>query len=120
MVGLLRPHGHFVFVGIPEEPTIPKLGHVDLIMGMSCFIDCLPACIRVTNSTANAHVTGSAIGSPSRIAEMLKFAGDHKIKGWVKRYPLDKANEAVVSMDKGEARYRYVLVNTQNGGKLEE
>lgn len=51
---------------------------------------------------------------------MLKFAGDHKIKGWVKRYPLDKANEAVVSMDKGEARYRYVLVNTQNGGKLEE
>lgn len=64
------------------------------------------------------HVTGSAIGSPSLIAETLKFAADHKIKAWVKRYPLKEANDAVVSMHKGEARYRYVLVNEENGGKM--
>ena len=74
---------------------------------------------QVPNAIDNVHITGSAIGSPARIAEMLQFAGEKNIRGWVKRYPLDKANEAVVSMDKGEARYRYVLVNEKNGGKLE-
>lgn len=52
------------------------------------------------------------------LAECLKFAGDHNIKAWVKRYPMAQANEAVVSMDKGEARFRYVLVNEAHGGVL--
>lgn len=58
------------------------------------------------------------IGSVQTMADCLKFAGDNKVKAWVKRYPMKEANEAVVSMVKGEARYRYVLVNEDHGGKL--
>lgn len=110
---------------MPEEDSIPKLHPFNFIMCTSTFSisPCFaPSSLRArgcADCIANAHVTGSLIGSPSTITEMLKFAGDHKIRGWVKRYPMEKANEAVVSMDKGEARYRYVLVNTKNGGKLE-
>lgn len=32
MVKLLRPHGHFVYVGVPEEDSIPKLHPFDIIM----------------------------------------------------------------------------------------
>lgn len=49
---------------------------------------------------------------------MLEFAAKHGVKPWVTKYPLEKANEAVVSMDKGESRYRHVLVVERNGGKL--
>jgi len=31
---------------------------------------------------------------------------------------MKEANEAVKSMEEGEARYRYVLVNEEHGGKL--
>lgn len=72
----------------------------------------------VADSTGNVHISGSAIGSVSGIAECLQFAADHKIKAWVKRYPMKEANDAVVSMENGEARYRYVLVNEEHGGKL--
>jgi alcohol dehydrogenase (NADP+) len=49
---------------------------------------------------------------------MLEFAAKHNVKPWITKYPFEKANEAVVSMDKGESRYRHVLVNTNNGGEL--
>jgi D-arabinose 1-dehydrogenase-like Zn-dependent alcohol dehydrogenase len=64
------------------------------------------------------HISGSLIGSVKDIAECLKFASDHNIKAWVKRYPMKDANEAVVSMEAGDARYRYVLVNEEHGGKM--
>lgn len=64
------------------------------------------------------HISGSAIGSVKGISECLQFAADNKVKAWVKRYPMKEANEAVVSMEAGEARYRYVLVNESHGGKL--
>lgn len=98
-IKLLRPHGNLVIVGVPEEDSIPKVHPFRLIM-------------------SNAHISGSAIGGTKRIAECLKFAGDHNIKAWVKRYPMSEANEAVQSMEKGEARYRYVLVNEKHGGKM--
>jgi len=98
-LSLLRPHGHLVIVGIAEEASLPNVHPFNLI-------------------SSNVHISGSAIGSVKGMAECLKFAGDHKIKAWVKRYPMKEANEAVVSMEKGEARYRYVLVNEEHGGKL--
>jgi alcohol dehydrogenase (NADP+) len=49
---------------------------------------------------------------------MLTFAAEHKVEPWIKKYPMKEANKAVVSQYAGEARYRYVLVNEQNGGKL--
>ncbi|KAI9634512.1 chaperonin 10-like protein [Dioszegia hungarica] len=75
-LSLLRPHGHLVIVGAPEEGTIPNVSPFNLI-------------------GSNVHISGSAIGSVKGIAECLKFAGDHNIKAWVKRYTMKDANEAV-------------------------
>jgi len=98
IVKLLRPHGTFCLVGAPESGDM-KIHPFTLLM-------------------SNVHLSGSAIGSPDTIREMLKFVGDHDVHPWIKKYPLDKVNEAIVSQHKGEARYRYVLVNEKNGGKL--
>jgi D-arabinose 1-dehydrogenase-like Zn-dependent alcohol dehydrogenase len=61
---------------------------------------------------------GSAIGSPKIIREMLDFAAEKKISPWIIKRPLKDVNQAVVDMDNSKARYRYVLVNEENGGKL--
>ena len=35
LITLLRPHGNFVYVGVPEEDSIPKLHPFDFIMSES-------------------------------------------------------------------------------------
>ena len=45
---------------------------------------------------------------------MLQFAAEKKIKPWVQTRPLKDANQAVVDMADGKARYRYVLVNDKH------
>lgn len=57
---------------------------------------------------------GSAIGSPADIAGMLDFAVKHKVHPFIQQRPMTDANQAVVDMDKGDARYRYVLVNEKH------
>lgn len=47
---------------------------------------------------------------------MLQLAADMKVKPWVQQRPLQDANNAVLDMVAGNARYRYVLVN-ENYGK---
>lgn len=42
---------------------------------------------------------------------MLQLAADKKLKPWVEERPMKEANQAIIDMDKGKARYRYVLVN---------
>lgn len=42
---------------------------------------------------------------------MLKLAVDKKVKPWVEQRPMKEANQAIVDMKDGKARYRYVLVN---------
>lgn len=59
-------------------------------------------------------IGGSAIGSPAEIREMLQFAADKNIRPWVQTRPLKEANQAVVDMAEGKARYRYVLVNEKH------
>ena len=56
-------------------------------------------------------VGGSAIGSPAEIDEMLKIAADKKVKPWIQKRKMKDANQAVLDMVDGKARYRYVLEN---------
>jgi alcohol dehydrogenase (NADP+) len=93
-LSLLRPHGFFVLVGAPEE-DLPRLPAFSLIV-------------------RNVHLTGSSIGSPSTISEMLRFAAEKDIKGWIQEWPLSRVNEALDAMEEGRARYRFVLVNEQH------
>ena len=59
-------------------------------------------------------IGGSAIGSPADIKEMLQLTVDKGVKPWVQVRPLKEANQAIVDMAEGKARYRYVLVNEKN------
>ena len=88
---LLKVRGHFVQVGAPEDP-IPAMRAFALIgKGVS--------------------VSGSSIGSPAEIREMLSFAEREGVRSWVQTRPMKEANQVIVDMEKGKARYRYVLVN---------
>ena len=42
---------------------------------------------------------------------MLKIAAEKKVKPWIQTRKMADANQAVVDMKDGKARYRYVLVN---------
>lgn len=97
-LGLIKPHGTFVQVGAPDSGELPPINAFTLIM-------------------SGVKICGSATGSPStEIPEMLKLAADKKIKPWVQTLSMKEANKAVVDMQDGKARYRYVLVN-ENFGK---
>lgn len=56
-------------------------------------------------------VGGSAIGSPAEISEMLELTAEKGIKPWIQERPMKDANQAVIDMVDGKARYRYVLAN---------
>jgi alcohol dehydrogenase (NADP+) len=95
-ISLLKPHGVLVFVGAPEE-DLPPISAFSLIV-------------------RNVHLSGSIIGSPSTIQEMLDLAVKHEVKSWIQEWPMGKVNEAVRAMEGGKARYRFVLVNEKHNG----
>jgi len=86
----LRPTGTLCFVGIP--PSSVAVQAFPLISGIR-------------------SITGSPIGSPSRIREMLDVAARHGVKAQTERFPMAKANEAIEKVKKNKVRYRAVLAN---------
>ncbi len=53
--------------------------------------------------------SGSLIGSPNEIEEMLALASKENIVANVQVWPIEKVNEAIDNFRKGNPRYRYVL-----------
>jgi alcohol dehydrogenase (NADP+) len=49
---------------------------------------------------------------------MLRFAVDKKVHPIIQERPLTDANQAIVDMHEGKARYRYVLVNEKHAKEL--
>lgn len=45
---------------------------------------------------------------------MLEFAVEKSVVPWIEKRPLTEANQAIVDVEEGKARYRYVLVNEKN------
>ncbi len=86
----LRPTGKLCFVGVPPSPI--SLHAFPLISGM-----------RV--------VTGSPIGSPHRIREMLDVAARHQVAAMTQVFPMTKVNDALAKVKKNKVRYRAVLAN---------
>lgn len=74
----------------------------------------MPAVNAFTLINGGIKLGGSAIGSPGDIKEMLQLAVEKQIKPWVETRPLAEANKAIVDMEQGKARYRYVLVNEKH------
>jgi alcohol dehydrogenase (NADP+) len=94
---LIRVGGTFIQVGAPE--------------------DVIPAFSAFSLMAKGVKFGGSMIGSPKEIREMLELAAEKNVRSWVRERPMGEANRAVVDMDKGLARYRYVLVNEQGQGQ---
>ncbi|ORX95307.1 alcohol dehydrogenase-like protein [Clohesyomyces aquaticus] len=91
---LLRTNGQFIQVGAPEDkmPAIPAFA----LIAKGC------------------KIGGSMIGAPHEIEEMLRFAAEKKVKPVIQQRRMEDANQAVVDMEAGKARYRYVLVNADH------
>jgi len=91
---LLRTHGTFVQVGAPED-KIPAF-HAFAFIAKGC------------------GMKGSMIGSPADIKKMLDFVAEKNIHPYIQERPMKDANQAIVDMENGKARYRYVLVNEKH------
>lgn len=99
-LALLKTDGSFIQVGAPEE-KFPPLNAFQFIM-------------------KGIKLSGSAIGSPGEIKEMLDFAAEKKVKSWIEVVDMKDANKAIVDMDAGKGRYRYVLRNGKHADELEK
>jgi len=86
----LRPTGGLHFVGIPPAPiSVPSFPMIGSLRSVS----------------------GSPIGSPHQIKEMLDVAARHGVKATIEVFPMSKANAAIDKVKKGKIRYRAVLSN---------
>ena len=61
--------------------------------------------------TQQRTVSGSPVGSPYAISEMLEFVKLHKVKPVVEIFPMSEVNNAISKLRKGDVRYRVVLKN---------
>lgn len=86
---LLGLKGVYVHVGAPED-VIPPFSMFSLI-------------------PKRAALQGSQTGSRRDIVEMLDLFAQKGVKTWNNNVPMKDANRAIVEMDDGKARYRYVL-----------
>ena len=89
-VTALRPTGTLCFVGILASPV--TLQAFPLITGIKT-------------------ITGSPIGSPHVLREMMDVAARHGVKAQTESFPMAKVNEAVEKVKKNKVRYRAVLAN---------
>ncbi|KAK4236959.1 chaperonin 10-like protein [Achaetomium macrosporum] len=92
-LSLLRFDGTFVQVGAPED-GLPTIQQFPLLF-------------------KRLKITGSLIGSPNDLREMLQLAAEQKVKPWIQQFSMKDANKAIVDFNAGKPRYRYVLCNEQ-------
>ena len=84
----LRPKGRLHVVGVVLEPLeIPAFSLI----------------------STQRSISGSPVGSPSTINQMLEFAVRHNIKPVIETYKMDQVNEALEHLKSGKAHYRIVL-----------
>ncbi|KAJ5766937.1 uncharacterized protein N7511_004553 [Penicillium nucicola] len=91
-LGLVKTGGTFVQVGLPEDGGL---------------------FVSVRTLMRQISLQSSLVGSPNEIREMLQLVADKGIRPWIEEIPMKDANKAIVDMEDGKARYRYVLVNDQ-------
>lgn len=87
---LLKTGGTFVQVGLPEDGGLFA---------------------PVRSLMRQISLQSSLVGSPGEIREMLQLVAEKGIKPWVVEIPMKDANKAILDMEDGKARYRFVLAN---------
>jgi len=91
---LLKPGSKVILVGVPEAP-LPKIEVFPLVAN-------------------NVSIGGSLIGGTKELQSMLELAVKANVKSWVQVRNLKEVNQALIDMEDGKARYRYVLVNEKH------
>ncbi|MBY0459363.1 MAG: zinc-binding dehydrogenase, partial [Gemmataceae bacterium] len=86
----LSPRGRLHFVGAVNEPVA------------------LPVFPMIV---AQKSMSGSPLGSPATVEDMITFCARHKIAPVTETFPLTKVNDALDHLRAGKARYRIVLEN---------
>lgn len=89
-VRLLATDGTLVQVGAPEENL--EFNVFDLLH-------------------ARRSISSSKVGSPEDIRDMFELAAEKGVKPWVEVRPMSEANQAIVDLEEGKPRFRYVLKN---------
>ncbi|MCE2964659.1 MAG: NAD(P)-dependent alcohol dehydrogenase [Alphaproteobacteria bacterium] len=87
-INALKPRGRFHTVGVIPEP-IP-----------------VPAFPIIAQQRS---VSGSPLGSPATIQDMLEFCTRHSIAPVIETYAMKDVNKAIEHLHSGKARYRVVL-----------
>ncbi|KDE08731.1 hypothetical protein MVLG_01186 [Microbotryum lychnidis-dioicae p1A1 Lamole] len=88
---LLRPEGTLALCGLPESKLPAMYGQAFVGKGVA--------------------LAGTLIAGTTQIKEMLDVAAEKNVRPWIQVRPMSDASQAVKDMDKGKARYRYVLEN---------
>ncbi|BAQ60212.1 alcohol dehydrogenase [Geminocystis sp. NIES-3708] len=84
----LKPQGRLHLLGAVIEPV--NLNVMSMIFGQK-------------------SVSGSPVGSPAIIAQMLEFCQLHNIKPVTEHFPMSQVNQAMARLKSGKARYRIIL-----------
>ncbi len=84
----LKPKGRLHVLGVVLEPL--NLNVMPMLFGQK-------------------SVSGSPVGSPAVIAQMLEFCQRHDIKPVTEHFPMSQVNEAMAHLKSGKARYRIIL-----------
>jgi alcohol dehydrogenase (NADP+) len=63
-------------------------------------------------------ISGSAIGSPAQIERMFQLAIDMGINTYYQKFKFNDINQAFSEFEEGKPRFRFVLVNEENGGEM--
>ena len=87
-LGMLKPRGTMVIVGVPPEPT--PVAAFSLIGG-------------------NKRLAGSSIGGMAETQEMMDYCAEKSITADVEVIPIQKINEAYERMMRSDVRYRFVI-----------
>ena len=96
LLATLAPGGRLHFVGLMPQavPVVP----FDLI-------------------STQRSVSGSPVGSPVSMAQMVQFAARHHIVPQVEHVPMSQVNEAMEHLQAGKAHYRIVL-ETESASRI--
>jgi propanol-preferring alcohol dehydrogenase len=90
------------------EQCIPGLGPNGTLVVLAAIAE-KASLIPAGLITGQKRICGSVIGTRDDMDAMLRFAADHGIAPLVERHPLERANEVLEKLRRGEVRLRAVL-----------
>jgi D-arabinose 1-dehydrogenase-like Zn-dependent alcohol dehydrogenase len=90
-LNLIKVNGHFIHVMLPEW-QFPEMSPLVFIR-------------------SQVYISGSAIGSPADIKDMLEFAAEHNVRPWIQVCPMKDIEKVIQEFRDGKPRFRFILEN---------